>query len=75
MNTLEERINKIDQLKTQREFLELINHYNAVDRKLIKSNLRRIIDELGLERKDIIKLGYTSTLELAIKLFIDMEAI
>jgi hypothetical protein len=60
-NTLEYRTNKTDQLEIQREFLELMNQYNNTDRKVIKQNLKRIIDKLGLERKDIIKLGYTST--------------
>lgn len=52
----------MEELKySQAEMLELINQYNATDRKIIKLNLRRIIDELGLGRKDVIELGYTST--------------
>jgi len=52
----------MEELKySQSEILKLFNQYNTVDRKVIKQNLKRIIDELDLERKDIIKLGYTST--------------
>lgn len=60
MKTLTERINQIDKLETQREFLNLINQYNATDRKVIKLNLKRILVEQGIKPKQIIELGYTS---------------
>ena len=43
---------------TQKEFLEFINKYNSVDRKLIKGNLKRIMKEKDFKLKDIIELGY-----------------
>lgn len=60
MNTLEERIDQIDQLEVQREFLQLINDYSAADRKTIKQNLKRILTELNIKPKQIIELGFSS---------------
>lgn len=60
MQTLETRINQINKLETQREFLELINRYNLVDRQVIKKNLKRILTEYGIKPKQIIELGYSS---------------
>lgn len=45
---------------TQQEILNLTQTYNTTDRKIIKQNLRRILVEHGLERKDIIELGFAS---------------
>jgi hypothetical protein len=40
----------MEELKySQSEILKLFNQYNTVDRKVIKQNLKRIIDELDLE--------------------------
>ena len=60
MQTLADRINQTDKLESQREFLNLINQYNSVDRKVIKTNLKRILVEQGIKPKQIIELGYTS---------------
>jgi hypothetical protein len=60
MQTLETRINQINKLETQREFLELINRYNLVDRQVIKKNLKRILTEYGIKPKQIIELNYSS---------------
>ena len=45
---------------TQAEFLQLIQRYNSVDRKIIKTNLKRIMNIQGIKPADIIALGYNS---------------
>jgi hypothetical protein len=45
---------------TQAEFLQLIKQYNSTDRKVIKSNLKRIMDIYNIKPADIAALGYTS---------------
>lgn len=45
---------------TQAEFLQLIQRYNSVDRKIIKANLKHIMDIYGIKPADIIALGYSS---------------
>ena len=45
---------------SQIEVLNLINQYNQTDRKLIKSNLKRILTTHNIKPKQIISLGYTS---------------
>lgn len=60
MQTLADKINQIDKLEAQREFLNLINQYNSTDRKIIKLNLKRILAEYEIKPKQIIELGYTS---------------
>lgn len=45
---------------TQQEILNLINDYNATDRKQIKSNLKRILSEQDIKPKQIIELGFSS---------------
>lgn len=45
---------------TQAEFLQLIQQYNNTDRKIVKSNLKRIMDMYGIKPADIAALGYTS---------------
>ena len=51
----------MEELKySQAEMLELIQTYNNMDRKIIKNNLKRIQNELGIETKQIIELGYAS---------------
>ena len=52
--------NNSGQTYNQAEILKLINQYNAVDRKTIKQNLKRILTEQGITRKDIIELGFAS---------------
>ena len=44
---------------TQTEFLQLLQQYNSTDRKVIKANLRRIMDTYGIKPADIINLGYS----------------
>ncbi|MCE5220135.1 MAG: hypothetical protein LLF98_02410 [Clostridium sp.] len=61
MQTLENRIKEVDQMETQRRFLELINNYNSADRKLIKANFKRILKEFNIQPKDIMELGYSSS--------------
>lgn len=58
MNTLKERISQIDKLKTQREFLGLINQYNSLDRKVIKQNYKRILREFDIQPKEVMELGF-----------------
>jgi len=51
----------MEELKySQVEMLELINQYNATDRKIIKNNLIRIQNELDIKTRQIIELGYAS---------------
>jgi hypothetical protein len=38
--------------------LELINEYNSTDRKIIKTNLQRIMTKYRFRPKDIIDLGF-----------------
>ena len=45
---------------TQAEFLQLLQQYNSTDRKVIKANLKRIMDIYGIKPADIIALGYSS---------------
>ena len=45
---------------TQAEFLQIIKQYNSTDRKIIKANLKRIMDIYGIKPADIIALGYSS---------------
>jgi hypothetical protein len=45
---------------TQAEFLQLIQQYNSTDRKVIKANLKRIMDIYKIKPADIAALGYTS---------------
>ena len=40
---------------TQKEFLEILNEYNNMDRKDVTINLSIIIKRLGLKNKQIIK--------------------
>ena len=44
---------------TQAEFLQLLQQYNSTDRKVIKANLKRIMDIYGIKPADIISLGYS----------------
>jgi len=44
---------------TQAEFLQLIQQYNSTDRKVIKANLRRIMDTYEIKPADIMSLGYS----------------
>ena len=45
---------------TQAEFLQIIKQYNSTDRKIIKANLKHIMDIYGIKPADIIALGYSS---------------
>lgn len=45
---------------TQAEFLQIIQQYNSTDRKIVKSNLKRIMDTYNIKPADIAALGYTS---------------
>lgn len=45
---------------TQVEFLQIIKQYNSTDRKVIKANLKRIMDIYNIKPADIIALGYSS---------------
>ena len=45
---------------TQTEFLQIIQQYNSTDRKIIKANLKHIMDIYGIKPADIIALGYNS---------------
>ena len=45
---------------TQAEFLQIIKQYNSTDRKVIKANLKRIMDIYNIKPADIAALGYTS---------------
>ena len=42
----------------QAEILELINQYNSTDRKLIKLNYKRILEQFNIMPKEIMELGY-----------------
>ncbi|MDD2627787.1 MAG: hypothetical protein PHD20_02755 [Clostridia bacterium] len=42
----------------QAEILELINQYNSTDRKLIKLNYKRILEQYSIMPKEIMELGY-----------------
>ncbi len=42
----------------QAEILELINQYNSTDRKLIKLNYKRILNDFNIMPKQIMELGY-----------------
>ena len=42
---------------TQAEFLQIIKQYNSTDRKIIKTNLKRIMNIQGIKPADIISLG------------------
>ena len=44
---------------TQAEFLQIIKQYNSTDRKIIKTNLKRIMNIQGIKPADIISLGYS----------------
>ena len=44
---------------SQQEVLDLINQYNNTDRKIIKSNLKRIMKEHKFKAADIMNLGYS----------------
>jgi len=44
---------------TQAEFLQLIKQYNSTDRKVIKANLKHIMDIYNIKPADIISLGYS----------------
>jgi len=44
---------------TQAEFLQLLQQYNGTDRKVIKANLKRIMDIYNIKPADIISLGYS----------------
>ncbi len=44
---------------TQAEFLQIIKQYNSTYRKVIKANLRRIMNIYGVKPADIIALGYS----------------
>ena len=45
---------------TQVEFLQLIQQYNSTDRRIIKANLKHIMDIYNIKPADIAALGYTS---------------
>jgi uncharacterized alpha/beta hydrolase family protein len=45
---------------TQAEFLNIIKQYNSTDRKIIKANLKHIMNIYGIKPADIIALGYSS---------------
>lgn len=45
---------------TQAEFLQIIKQYNSTDRRVIKTNLKRIMNIYGIKPADIAALGYTS---------------
>lgn len=45
---------------TQAEFLQLIQRYNSTDRKIIKTNLKRIMNIQGIKPADIIALGFNT---------------
>lgn len=53
-------VNSNSKYAYQTEMLQMINQYNNTDRKLIKSNLRRILINLRLKPKDMLNLGYSS---------------
>lgn len=42
----------------QAEMLELMNQYNNTDRKLIKANYKRILNDFNIMPKDIMELGF-----------------
>lgn len=42
----------------QAEMLKLINQYNSTDRKLIKANYKRILNDFNIMPKQIMELGY-----------------
>jgi len=42
----------------QAEILELINQYNNTDRKLIKANYKRILNDFNIMPKEIMELGF-----------------
>ena len=44
---------------TQAEFLQLLQQYNSTDRKVIKANLKRIMDMYGIKPANIMSLGYS----------------
>jgi len=43
---------------TQAEMLELINQYNTTDRKTIKQNYKRILNDFNIMPKEIMELGF-----------------
>jgi hypothetical protein len=45
---------------TQAEFLQIIQQYNSTDRRVIKTNLKRIMNIYNIKPADIAALGYTS---------------
>ena len=45
---------------TQTELLKLINQYSQTPRKIIKSNLKRILFTHNIKPKQIISLGHNS---------------
>jgi hypothetical protein len=45
---------------TQAEFLQIIQQYNSTDRRVIKTNLKRIMNIYNIKPADITALGYTS---------------
>jgi len=48
----------INKTYNQAEILELINQYNSTDRKLIKLNYKRILNDFNIMPKQIMELGY-----------------
>ncbi len=44
---------------TQAEFWQIIKQYNSTDRKVIKANLKHIMDIYNIKPADIISLGYS----------------
>jgi len=44
---------------TQAEFLQLIQQYNNTDRRIIKTNLKRIMNVYNIKPADITALGYS----------------
>ena len=44
---------------TQAEFLNIIKQYSSINRKVIKNNLKRIMDVYNIKPADIIALGYS----------------
>jgi hypothetical protein len=48
-----------EQKYTQQELLTIINQYNTLPRKIIKSNYKRILSEYNIQPKQIMdELGY-----------------
>ena len=42
-----------DKVRTQEEFLDIMETYNTIDRKIIKTNLVRVYRTYGFKNKDV----------------------